>query len=516
MRKLICAVALLFAAAVRGDAPSVFAIVGGTVHRVSAPDLEGGTVIVRGGVIEAVGTNVPLPPDATVIDAKGLHVYPGLIDAQTKLGITTPSPGSQPQPRPLTPSSKASDLLNLSDDTRLEKRTTGVTTVLIAASGEVFNGQSVLLNLGDRPLADSIIKQPATFQIGFATKNWGTFPDSLMGAIYLVRQTFLDAQRQRTAREIYERDPSGKERPSEDPDLAALSSAFDRRVPVAFAADNAEMIQRVLKLGSETGVRTIVVGARNGYEIADLLQRQKVDVFVSVDFPKAPATDRDEEPLRLIRARLAAPTTPAELAKRGVRFALVSNGAATGDFTAGIRKAIANGLSNSDALRAVTLAPAQILGVDRQLGSIDAGKIANLVITDREIFDRDRKIVQLLVDGRQVTLKSEEAKASTSESPVIGTWNIQVRMNNAVMNVAVTFRGTETELNGSFSGDRGAGELAKASVADKTIRFSFVAKTTESGETSEWSFEGTIEGNEMKGNVTTSLGTFPFTGSKPQ
>src|ERR1051326_8671820 len=131
--------------------------------------------------------------------------------------------------------------------------------------------------------------------------------------------------------------------------------------------------------------------------------------LVSVRWPVAPADkdDREEQPLRLIRERQLEPTTPAVLAKAGVLFALVSGSGKTGDYIPGIRKAIQNGLSADDALRATTLNPARILAVDRQLGSIDKGKIANLLMTDKPIFDKESKVKRILVDGREVRLPSE-------------------------------------------------------------------------------------------------------------
>ena len=518
MRRLALAVFLsLYALAAVADAPSVYAIRGATVHRVSAPPLTNATLVIRGGLIEAVGTNVTIPDDATVIDAAGKHVYPGFIDAQTKLGLTAPAASPTPgaTSKPISAATNVVDLIAITDEAKIEKRTTGVTTVLIGATGEVFNGRSVLLNLGDRDLGDSIVKQPATVQVAFATKSWGTFPDSLMGAIYHVRQTILDAQTLSRARAVYDRNPAGKKRPAIDPNLEALQPVVSKSIPIVFAADSAEMIRRVLKLSKELDVRSVIAGARGGFDAADDLKG--TDVFVSVDFPKPPATEREDEPLRLIRWRVESVTTPRELAKRSVRFALVSNGAPAGDFVAGVRKAIDNGLTAEQALRAVTLAPAQILGVDRQLGSLDAGKIANVIVTDRPVFQRERKIEQLFIDGRLVSMKTEEPKATDgAASPLAGRWNVQVRANTGEVALQVTFSGSGTDIRGSYSGDRGAGELAKVSLDAQRIRFSFIEKTTESGESSEWTFDGTLEGNEIRGNVTTSLGTFPFTGSRPQ
>lgn len=520
IRFLLSLTALFSAVAAYADAPGVYAITGGTVHRVSGPPIPNGVVIIRNGLIDAVGTNIAVPDEASVIDAKGMHVYPGLFDAHSKLGLpaatSSGASGASASSAPkLTAATRVVDIVNMTDDDRLAKRSTGVTTVLIVPAGEVFNGQSAIINLGDQSLRDSIVRSPAAVHVGFATKSWGNFPDSLMGAIYAVRQGFLDAKRQGEARAIYDRSPEGRERPVIDPALEALEPVVRRTLPVVFAADDSEMVVRALEIGKEANVRTIVTGARTSYEIADELKRRSAEIFVSVDFPKAPARDQEDEPLRLVRRRVLSPTTPMELSKRGVRFALVSGGASAGDFIPGIRKAIRAGLSEADALRAVTLTPAQMLGVDRQLGSIDRGKIANIVVTDKPVFDEKREIVHLLVDGRLVRL-AEKEEAASGDSPVAGTWNIEIRMNDRVVSLRVTISGTQTSLTGNYTGDRGSGDLSAVTFENDTLRFSFVEKTSQTGESSEWRFEGRVSGNEIRGNVATTLGTFEFTGSKPE
>jgi imidazolonepropionase-like amidohydrolase len=513
----VLASALLLTASAFADPPSIYAIKGGTVHRVSGAPIAGGTVIVRNGLIEAVGSDIAVPDEATVIDTTGMHVYPGLFDASTKLGLNLPKPADASAKVPkLDAGTRIVDLVALSDDDRLDKRSTGVTSVLIAGSGEVFNGQSVIINLGDLDVRGSVVRSPAATHVGFATKEWGSFPDSLMGAIYHVRQTFMDARQQESASAIYARNPGGKRRPPIDPALEALGPYAAKRLPVVMSADSAEMIARALRLSDELGLRVIVEGVRSGYDVADALAAKKADVLVSVDWPKGAPVTPEDEPIRLIRWRLNAPTTPAVLAKKGVRFALVSSGAAAGDYVAGIRKAVRNGLSPEAALRAVTLTPAEIFGVDRQIGSIDRGKIANLVVTDKPFFDEERAIKHLFVDGRLVGLKREEPKEGEGDSPLAGTWTLDVRTSSGPVAVQVTFQGSASNLTGSFSGDRGSGELSRVSIEGSNVTFSFSAKTTESGETSDWSFAGTLQGNQMTGNVTTTVGTFPFTGSKPQ
>jgi imidazolonepropionase-like amidohydrolase len=500
----------LAAVAVYADAPGVYAIRNGTVHPVSGPQIRNGTVVVRDGLIEAVGANVAVPADAAVVDAAGGHIYPGLIDAQTSLGIATPkTEGAERAPEP-TADYTAAQHLELTDDTLDARRITGVTTVVSAPAYGIFNGQSVVLNLtADR--RTRTIKTPAAFQIAFRPRPTWTYPDSLMGVIAYLRQTFLDAQQYSAARTVYERNPSGLRRPESDVALAALGSALRREVPVVFVAESAEMIARAQALAREFNLRPIISGARQGYRMAAELR--DVPVLVSVRWPVAPATriDREEQPLRLIRDRQLAPTTPAVLQKAGVTFALVSAGSAS-DFISGIRKAMENGLGEEDALRAVTLSPARIFGVDRQLGSLEAGKIANVVVTDRPIFERRATLKTLLVDGQIV--RPNAASDTTTASPVNGTWSLSVRTPQGTLAITVTLRAQAGHVSGTFAGDRGSGDISGGIFDDETLQFTISAAVD--AETSDWVFRGTVRNDTIQGTVTTNAGTYEFSGSKPE
>ncbi|MDQ3280867.1 MAG: amidohydrolase family protein [Acidobacteriota bacterium] len=515
----------LAAPALFAEPPGVYAITGGTVHPASGPAIANGTVVIRGGLIEAVGANATLPADATIIDATGAHVYPGLFDAQTSLGFTTPkrdAKTSEPGPDAL-----AARNVTLSDDDGDARRATGVTTILTAPTFGIFNGQSVILNLGTGPVESRVIKSPAALQIGFNTRPTWTFPDSLMGVIAYLRQTLLDAQQYASAREIYQRAPAGLQRPAESASLAALGPVLRRDLPVVFIADSELMMRRAQTLAREFNLRIILSGARHAYSFANELR--DVPVLVSVKWPVAPSDkeDREDQPLRVIRERQLAPTSPAALAKSGATFALVSGDAKTGDFVPGVRKAVENGLSADDALRAVTITPARIFGVDRQLGSLERGKIANVVISDKPLFDnKDARVTRVFVDGREIRLpapdKKDEKKsdaasgttATAAASAIDGTWNLTVRAPQGTIAIQVTLRAEAGRVTGTFSGDRGSGELRPGTFDGTAFDFAFSANAQNDAEASDWVFRGTLNGDTMNGTVATTIGNFEFSGSR--
>lgn len=527
-RRSVCFVALfLLAAPLWAEAPGVFAITGGTVHPVSGAAIPNGVVIIRGGLIESVGANLAIPADATVIDAKGGHVYPGLIDAGTSFGFASAAPrrrgfgGGGGAPAPATPppaeptaASLAVREVKLSDDDLEAKRATGVTTVLTAPSSGIFNGQSAILNLGEGSTESRVIRAAATQQVSFNPRAAWTYPDSLMGVISYIKQGFLDAQQNAAALAIYNQNPAGNKRPDQSASADALAAVVRRDVPVVFVADSELMMRRAMAIGNEFKLRYVLSGARQAYRMADELKASGIPVLVSVKWPVAPTSkeDREEQPLRVIRDRQLAPTSPAALVKSGATFALVSGAGKSGDFLPGIRKAIENGLSADDALRATTLSPARIFGVDRQLGSLEKGKIANIVISDKPIFEEKAKVTHVLIDGRETKLGTPPSGAGGA-SPLDGTWRMTVKSSTGDVSITATLHVEDSRVTGTYSGDRGSGDIRNGSF-DGTVEFTIAAKSET--ESNDWVFHGTVSGTGMTGTVSTTLGTFQFSGSKGQ
>ncbi|MGH9421321.1 MAG: amidohydrolase family protein [Thermoanaerobaculia bacterium] len=515
------------------EAPGVYAIMGGTIHPVTGPEIKNGAVIIRDGLIETVGEVAAIPLDATIIDVKGGHIYPGLIDAQTSLGFPSASTtrrrgggggGGRTPPAETLPETGPSFLAfreaKLSDDDVDSMRATGVTTIVTAPAFGIFNGQSVALNLGGGTMESRVVRNPVWQQISFNPRPAWTYPDSLMGVISYIRQTLMDAQQYSAARTIYDKNPAGYKRPDESPSLEALGGVLRRDIPVVFVADSELMIRRAERIAREFNVKMIIAGARQGYRMPDDLKKLGAPLLVSTKWPAAPASkeDREEQPLRVIRDRQLAPTTPAVLAKDGVLFALVSGAGKTSDYFPGIRKAIENGLSADDALKATTINPARVIGIDRQLGSLEHGKIANIVVTDKPIFDKDAKVKRVFVDGRESRLpagdeKKKPAGTSTSTASALdGTWSFVVKTTAGDASISATLHVENGQISCTFSGDRGSGSIGNGTFDGTTVQFSIAGRGRD--EAGDWVFHGTLHGSNMDGTVSTTLGTFPFTGSK--
>ncbi|MBW3552949.1 MAG: amidohydrolase family protein [Gemmatimonadetes bacterium] len=418
--------------------PPHFAITNARIVPVSGPVLENGTVVVRDGVIQAVGRNVRVPADAWVLDGSGLAVYPGLIDPMGTLGHPAPRGGARaggpagggqgggassdaehswgPEDRPGTFTwLSAADDLDGGDDRIADWRDAGYTTALSTLPRGNVTGSAALINLaGDRGREMVVTPLPLQRVNLDAYREFPGYPASLLGAFAYLKQLHYDADHYDAAWSAYERDPRGRTRPEYDRALEPLRAP----VPLLFPAEGRKEILRALETSRAMGSPVIVYGAQQGYEAVDVLKAGGVPVLVDMDWPRPPrnADPADEPTLAQLRAYEHAPTTPARLAEAGVLFAFWTGGLDDpSDARARVKRAVDAGLPAEAALRALTLDPAGILGVSDRVGSIEAGKIANLVLVRGDLLDPDAPIEQVIVDGRRFPVFHPSAVASRSD-----------------------------------------------------------------------------------------------------
>jgi imidazolonepropionase-like amidohydrolase len=433
--------ALAFTVAPRADAPHIYAIRGAKIVTATGAPIASGTVVIRGGLIEAVGQNVTVPTDATLIDGTGMTVYPGLIDMGTDAGIDAAPP---PQPATfrtteeaerwkrsviLRPELEAAKVVRPDAPELSRLAANGVTTVLATPTAGLFKGQSALVNVSapvDEPQIGSVadprrglqvVRTPVALHVSLALSGGGRgggYPVSLLGSISFVRQSFLDAQHQQLEKQRYERTKGGVARPIYDPSLDAIQPALARTLPVAFEADLAREIVRALNVAKEFRLDPVITGAREADQVVADLKAQNARVIYNLNFPsrsRALPPDADE-PIRELRARAQASKTPAALEKAGITFAFSSEGIQQPrDFVRNAARAVKDGLSADAAIRALTIDAARIAGASDRLGSVEKGKIANVIITDGDLFEDRTRVVHIFVDGRKVEPEAPAAPA---------------------------------------------------------------------------------------------------------
>jgi imidazolonepropionase-like amidohydrolase len=532
----------------KGVEPPYFAIKGAKIVTVSGGVIENGTVVVANGLITAVGADAKIPPEAWVIDGKGLTVYPGLIDAFTDVGLpaapAAPAGGAPgagapvvqqaaaqqrlsqgPEDRPgTTPWRNAADELQPGERRVEQWRNAGFTTVLSAPKTGIFPGQGAVIDLaGERP-GEMVVKTPATLHITLQQPGgFAGFPGSLFGVIAYIKQIFLDAAQARTADEIYSANPKGIERPDYDRATAVINAALRANRPVFFPATTSAQILRALNLNEQLKVNMVLYHVQNAYEptAASAIAAKKVPVLVSLKWPEKETGGDPEadELLRTLRFRANAPSTPAALEKAGVKFAFYSDGITNPkDILKNAKKSIDAGLKADSALRAFTLGAAEILGVADRLGSIETGKIANLVVTTGDIFNDRTQVKYVFVDGRRFDVKEQAPPApagvpGAAPARMAGRWSLTVNTPDGAQPVTADLaQAADGTLSGSITTAFGNSTVSKGSVTGNQFTFTFVLDVGQGP--SDWVVSGTIEGNTMKGTVSGIGQVFDFTGTR--
>ena len=421
---LLVAFVVSLAGAARGqqEATYTYAITGARIVPVSAAAMDNATIVFAGGVITAVGAGVTVPAGAVTIAGKGLTVYPGLIDMGSTAGLEAPAIARAENAQTtedlervkretlLRPHLRAADHMNPTSAALLKAAQAGITAELATPGSDGIRGQSalVLTALGsDVPqigaLADDrrgplVIRAPIALHVGTAATPAGgdVYPNSLMGLIAFNRQAFLDAQWYQQA----------KPRPYA-PALDAMGPALSGRLPVAFRAVTAVDILRALEMAKAFKLDPIITAARQVEDVTSDLKAAGARVIYSLNFPTrrvSLAPDADE-PLGVLRDRANAPKGPAVLEQAGILFAFESNGLTEPkDFLKNAQKTVASGLPKDAALKALTINAATLAGAADRLGSLERGKIANILVTEGDLFDEKSSVKYVFVNGRSVKL----------------------------------------------------------------------------------------------------------------
>lgn len=434
-------VVALAASSPTAQAPHVYAITSARIVTAAGAPIESGTIVFRDGLIDAVGAGVTPPASARVYDGKGLTVYPGLIDMGNTAPVQMTLP-AQPQNARTTedverwkrdillrPHVRAAEHIAVDTAATRKLAAAGVTTVLAVPQGHVFSGQSALVNVAlpeddpqigapaDVRRGQPIVRAPVALHVAIPERPPGeAYPNSLMGVLAFVRQSFLDAQHYGAAVERAARARRGEPRLAFDPALEALQPVVAGRLPVVFRAESAREIDRALEMTRTLKLDVVLAGAREADALAADLKARNVKVIYSLNYPtrlKSLAPDADE-PLRTLRERANAPKAPAALDKAGIVLAFESGGLDDPkDFLKNAAKAVKAGLPPDAAIRALTINAATIAGAAERVGSLEKGKIANAIVTDGDLFGEKTTIKHVFIDGRPMKLEEPPARRTT-------------------------------------------------------------------------------------------------------
>lgn len=399
-----------------------FAITGAKIVTVSGAEIPNGTIVIRDGKIAEVGANVRVPGGAERIDGRGMSVYPGMIDAGTNMGLLEIGNGARgtvdvSEVGEINPNAKAYLGINPHTSHINVTRVNGVTTVLSMPAGGLIAGQSAIINLigstqadmADVPVFSLVVEFPtvSTFAgfnpfSGPRTINFDQAVKRRDDRVKEIKEAFEKAKQYGNARDAYAKD---KSLPLVETDLAmeAMVPYVRGEKPIIFGAQRARDIRAVLKFVEEMKVKAIIFGGAEAWEVADELKKMDIPVIYR-NIHSNPSNQDDPYDANY--------SAPGKMKEAGVRFCI-----STGDDGANVRElpyqaglAGAFGLSKEDALKSVTLYPAQILGIAERYGSLEAGKVANVVVTDGDILDPRTNVMHLFINGRKLPLTSRHTE----------------------------------------------------------------------------------------------------------
>jgi imidazolonepropionase-like amidohydrolase len=402
---MMCArrsLAVLVALAAPALGAQTIAITGGRVHPVSGPTIENGTVLIRDGLIVAVGANVAIPPDAQRIDATGKVVTPGLVNAATQLTLTEiGAVGSTRETQArgregIAAAFRPWEGLNPTSVMLSPARNAGVTTVMIAPSGGLISGQAAVIHLVPGTAAEMVLRAPVAMvaTIGPARGPQGSpRAETLMR----LREILDDARVYRTRRADFER---AQTRPfaAGRLDLEAMLPVLDGRIPMLVQVDKASDIESAMALAREYGFRLIVIGGAEAWQIAPKLAAARIPVLTG-------AMNNIPESFAALGQRQE---NAAILSRAGVAVSVIGNAGGGDEEAFNVRNvrfeagnAVAYGMDWNAALRSITLTPAETFGVADRVGSLAAGRMADVVIWSGDPLEFASQPERVFVRGQE-------------------------------------------------------------------------------------------------------------------
>jgi len=510
--------------------PAAYALTGVTIMSADGAPRANVTIVIRGGLIEAIGGDIQVPPDAELLEGDSLMVYSGIIDAQGEASVEFPEADADRSdlafwapPREaqgLTPHRRAADYLTDTGEDFEQQRRSGIVGAAILPDGPLMPGRGLVLLLRKGAATPAGLVLVPELGPSMALRGArGMYPSTVFGAVAVIRQSLEDARHHGLLLAAHERDPRGMKAPAWDPDWDVLREAMAGQVRVFFRADEAADIRTVLAMAREYELRPVIVGGAEAWKVADELLALEVTVLVSLDFPEPERWEPKEtsdtaaqaEPLDAAAAREKQNleeryANAARLAQVGVTFALTSGGGEA-DLLEGARKSIEYGLAEAQALAALTAVPASLFGVEYVV-RIESGMPASLVVTDGPLFGEDTKILYTFVEGELERGKEAKKPAEEPTVDVTGTWTISIDLGGEILRGTMNLTQEGAEFSGTMELDVGTVRVREGLVSGNEVTFETVYEDV--GQTATSEVTGTVEGDEAGGSGRGEGGRFTW------
>ena len=510
----------------RQPVPGVHAITGVTLVTAPGETIDNGVIVLRDGVIEAVGGDIDIPADARIHEydpeETDIHVYPGLIDVYVPVAFGDDNEGEQDgsdedlapgqYPHPLVTPGRGLESGSWPGERVEALRRAGFTSAVFAPDEGLARGSSALANLGEGGLAENLIEldlfQHFTLQARISGRE---FPNSLMGSVALLRQVLADARWQVAARAAWQRNPA-QPRPAFLEGISALEPMLSGDVPAVF--ETADMLDslRTAAVTAEFGLAPWLVGHGREYQRLEALAETGLGQILPLDFPDAPDVDEHERDISLpeLRHWQLAPENPIRVMESGlpVVFTTYPHGSPDAIF-ANLARAIERGLDPDRALAALTTEPAKMLGIEDRAGRLAPGYMANFVLSEGELLVESPALREVWIDGRRNVLQELEPP----EVEPAGTWDITLIVEGmGDIDALLELDGKAPDLSGSMGIMGNSVPLAEARVSGSRLNVRIDGSRL--GMPGSITFHLDIEGERGRGSGSSPQGDFDVRGKR--
>ncbi|MBC6369135.1 amidohydrolase family protein [Algoriphagus sp. AK58] len=517
---------------------STYAITNATVF--TSPGQAGtkATVVFKDGVISGIGSGVQIPKEAKIITGDSLFVYPGFIDGAGNMGVTKPKDPERPKDfvssnppdeiAGITPWRSATEQFSVSGSQVDDWRKTGFTISQIIPDGGMIPGKAAIMVLGDGN-STNLIQTNSALAANFRGSR-GMYPATAAGVMAKFRDVYLNSSLALEHEKLFA-STSGVKRPQITPTQSGMAAVVQKQIPVLFTASSDLEIRRAIALQKELGFKLVLSGLENYETVIDLLKASGTPVLIklqvtddkAIKAQKAEGVTEDTKAqyARVKEAYETALKQAAMLEKAGIPFAFSTVDAKPGDALKTVQTLIKNGLSEKAALAALTTNPASIMGISRVAGTIEKGKMANLVISTDTIFKEDAQIKHVVADGYvfdyEVKKKAANGNGKTEgnlNGSVEGVWEYTSETPAGSSGGQIVLKRDNGVLSGTISYDDPAGSgkvtspIKNASVNGKTLSFDF--DVAAGGMNLTVTITGEINGTSMEGSLSVpQMGSFP-------
>ena len=516
------------------------------VNIIQAPGrkVDMGTLVIQDGIITAVGKGVRIPADAQIVKADSMYVYAGFIDGMSNIGVPRPKeeprrgerekdPGNPTYERAgITPENEVRTQLVPTEKSIEEWRAVGFTTANVVPYGNMLPGKGAIVQLTGNH-ADKMVLVNNTALYAQLSGAAGVYPNTVIAVMSKFRELYNNASLGKNYESMYAQNRAGLNRPATDRVHEAFYPVIDRRMPVLFKAEKLLDIHRVLNLKNELGFSLVLGDVKEGWDVMNKLKSPDIKVFLSLELPEEvkkdkkeetkndkSRTDQEKEALEKRKEEAIARyvSQAATFRNAGILFGFSTMSVKSKDVHTNIRRMVAAGLPEDAALASLTTTPAQMFGISDRVGSVDNGKIANIVITDKPYFDEKAKIRYVFVDGDpyKFDVKETPKKGNTNAKVEIeGSWSMSIDSPQGSSTGMVTFKKDGSGYTGVTTSDRMPGEVELKSVEldGNSLTFTYSLSFGDNSVTVE--VTATVDADSFSGTMSVGQwGSFPVEASK--